>query len=261
MKKYVIIFGTLFNDIRIFRKDEDGIAQTLKVPLMYGPKEKALSRIDVEPGEIDRDVAIRLPRITFEVISMTYGATRKLNTLNKIYSTEAKIGTGTYQKVFEPVPYDINFQVNVMTKTVEDGNQILEQILPYFTPEWTITAELLKDELPNVTRDIPIILNSAISDDSYEGDYESRRVLTWTLDFLMKVYFYGPTNEAKIIKFISIDVFAGENIDASGENITIKPGLTANGEPTSNSAQSISHILIDEDDDYGFIVTIEGITQ
>ena len=199
LRKYIILFGTLFNNVYINRQLNSGqIAQTIKVPLTYSPKEKMLARLKGDPN-LNRPVAMTLPVMSFEILGMEYDPTRKLNTINKFVNIK---NTDKSQQKFQynPVPYNIQFNLNIMVKNAEDGNRILEQILPYFTPEWTATVNLVPDM--GIKLDIPIILDSVDMQDSYEGDFGERRAMIWTLSFILKGYIFGPTKKQKVRFFL-----------------------------------------------------------
>lgn len=254
-KKYVTIFGTLFNNIKIERRNDAGVLeQNFKVPIAYGPREKFLARIQDNPTGIAQ-TSIKLPRMAFSISSMEYARDRKLQTINKVVSRKDVSGVNTYSKVFNPVPYDIGFKLQILSKTMEDGLRIVEQILPYFAPEWTVSAKLLGTEFDNVT-DIPLILNSVQIEDQYEDTFLTRKVLTFTLEFTMKCYFYGPVTESKIIKLTTVNIYPDTTANNGIVTTTIRPGLTIDGEPTSNSDLSIALSQIDETDNYGFIIDI-----
>jgi hypothetical protein len=233
----------------------------LKVPLTYGPKEKVLARLDQNP-EMLNQVGIVLPRISFEMTTLEYDSTRKLNTLNKITKQSATAGTDDEVKYqYQPVPYDIQFEMNILVKNAEDGTRIVEQIVPYFTPDFTVSVNLVPEV--DGPRDIPIILNSITSQDQYEGSFEQRRALIWTLNFTMKGYLYGPTKKSKLIKLAETtfrlpeDITTGNTTNTSNTIVVAsRPGLTANGVATSNAAASIPYDEIISTDDYGFINTI-----
>lgn len=255
-KKYVVIFGTLFNNIYIERKNADGtLEQTFKIPIAYGPREKFLARIEDNPDAAAL-TAIKLPRMSFEVTDIAYAPERKLQTINKLASKKNINGVNVYSKVFNPAPYNIGFRLDIMTKTMEDGLRIVEQILPYFTPEWTISAKLLGEDFDNIT-DIPIVMNSVNIDDSYAADFTTRRVLTFSLTFTMKCYFYGPVTESKLIKIADVRIYPDTTANNGVITSVLRPGLTADGQPTSNAALSVALSQIDETDSYGFIVTVE----
>jgi hypothetical protein len=262
LRKYIIVFGTVFNDIYINRLSNTGeVLQTLKVPLTYGPKDKVLARLDQNP-KMDNQVGIILPRISFEMTTLEYDPTRKLNTLNKLTKQSTTAGTDDEVKYqYQPVPYDMQFEMNILVKNAEDGTRIVEQIVPYFTPDFTVSVNVVPEV--DSARDIPIILNSISSQDQYEGSFEQRRALIWTLNFTLKGYLYGPTKKSKLIKYAETtfrlpeDVATG-NTDNTANTIVVasRPGLTANGEPTTNTALSISYEDIISTDNYSIINTI-----
>ena len=266
IRKYVILFGTLFNDIHINRVDVNGgVNRTIKVPISYGPKEKMLARLDADP-ELKRP-AIVLPRMSFELTDLNYGPTRKLNTIGKIVAANPDdANSAKYQ--FTPVPYDLNFILSIAVKNADDGTRILEQILPFFTPNWNSTVELIPEL--GIKLDIPIVLNAVSSEDTYEGNFEERRSIVWTLSFTMKGYIFGPTRPthspggAPVIKLANVnfyDTSTYTDIDAAvgnlevAENVTITPGMIANGSPTSNASLSVGPDLINANSNYGYIIT------
>ncbi len=260
IRRYVIIFGRLFSDLTIERIDSNGIRQqTIGVPLAYGPREKWLSRLNVDP-DLDREVAIQLPRIGFEITAMTYAPERAktATTRNWVLKTD---DAQKLESQYVGVPYDIEMAMSVMVKNANDGAQILQQILPFFTPDWTISADMIPEM--GFKTDIPIVLVSVAVEDIYEGDFETRRALIWTLDFQIRGYLYGPIKTREIIKKVTTDTFV-----PSGSSLTIQdtdigttptasriettPGLLANGSPTTNSTASVAYTTITADDDYGF---------
>lgn len=260
LRKYVILFGTLFNNLYINRQNSTGeTIQTMRIPLSYGPKEKFLARLDGNPT-LDREVAVVLPRMAFEMVDLNYDPDRKMSTLNKIVSNGTSDSNLKY--MYAPVPYNIQFNLYVMTKNAEDGTRIVEQILPYFTPSWTSTVNILPEM--NHKIDVPLTLESVSQEDTYEGDFIERRAIIWTLTFTMKGQLFGPVREAGVIKEIDVNIAippssvtvdeANTNNTETALNINIKPGLTANGQPTSNASLSVDASQISRDDPYGFIV-------
>lgn len=262
LKKYVTLFGTLFNDLYINRADSvHNVTNTIKVPLQYGPREKVLARLDSDPN-LQRPVAMILPRMSFEITTMMYAPTRKLPTLGKNRKIEST-DPNHLKYAYNPVPYDISFSLYIMVKNQEDGTQLLEQILPYFTPEWTTTINLIPEL--GIVQDIPLILLNVTPQDTYEGNFEERRVITWTLDFIMKGYFHGPVRKSGVITLANTNFFDAssyDNInDAVGnapavDQVTVEPGLTANGQPTSNASLSVGRNEITANSQYGFIVKL-----
>lgn len=262
IRKYVVMFGTLFNDIYINRENSAAeTVQTMKVPLSYGPKEKFLARLEGDPT-FNRPAMV-LPRMAFEISAISYAGDRKLNTLNRNVKVNSA-NTANILYNYQPVPYDITFTLFIMVKNADDGTRIIEQILPYFTPEWTLTATLIPDLSLNV--DVPIVLKTITMQDTYEGDFINRRALVWTLDFTMKAQLFGPVRKSNVIKTVNTNFYVAttENIDDAVGNtnvssrVTVTPGLLSNGSPTSNSSLSVDKSLIDADDDYGFIIDFEG---
>ena len=199
-RKMVVAFGSLFNNIEVRRTDSsDAVTEVIKIPLSYGPKDKMLVRISQDPS-LNPKVALTVPRMGFELTSMTYDGARKLNTMGR----NVKKGTTGLKKQYNPVPYNWDFSLYVFVKNAEDGTQILEQILPFFTPDFTVTMTLISGM--TVKMDIPLVLNSVTSEDSYEGDFATRRSIIWTLSFLMKGFLYpSVTDNAKVITSSVVD--------------------------------------------------------
>lgn len=250
IRKYVLHFGNLFNDIYINRREDGSVIQTLKIPLVYGPKEKYLARADSDPLLDDPLIGVPMPSMSFEMVSINYDAERKLNKLNRICSPDGK----SYQ--YMPVPYNFTFKLSVVAKNAEDATAIIEQIIPYFAPDWTATLNLVAN--PPISLDVPLILESVgVEADSYRGPFEIRRVIIWELIFVLKGYLFGPTKTSTLIKNIDLNLFTSLDASTPNQSINIKPGLTANGEPTSNASLSIDYLDINPNDDYGFIKSFE----
>lgn len=238
LRRYIVVFGTMFNNIVVSRKTSAGVVdKRIKVPISYSPRDKLLARIETDPN-LRKPDAVSLPRMGFEMTSMTYAGERKLTTVKKF--TAAGTNGSNRTIMYAPVPYDVNFQLSIMVKNAEDGTQILEQILPFFTPEWTNTVQLIDDM--DIKLDIPLVLVSVSSDDTYDGDFETRRALVWTLDFTMKCYFFGPIKSKKLIKLANVNFFIDgfdTEIGTSNtavERVTIQPGLI----PTANLTGTVS---------------------
>ena len=201
-RKTIISFGTLFNNITV--KQEGSV---VKVPLAYGPIQKFLARLEQAPN-LNQSVAISLPRMSFEFIGITYDPSRKVTTTQQFTVKDPDDGTET-KKVFMPVPYNMQFELAIMCKLNDDALQIVEQILPYFQPQYNLTVQLM--ETIKEKRDIPIVLENVTMQDDYEGDYTSRRVLMYTMRFTAKTYLFGPVTSATkdIIKGVSVRYLAG----------------------------------------------------
>ena len=237
VRNIIIGFGTLFNDIHVVRKNNSGvIIQTMKVPLAYGPKQKWLSRLDQDAG-LDSKVALTLPRLGFEIQDLAYDPARKLNRVQKFKKVKSSSGdAGKLDTQFMPVPYNLNIQLYAMAKQSDDALQMVEQILPYFQPDYTLTIKDMEDM--GIARDIPIVLNSINYEDSYRGDYAERRAIMYTLDFTTKFYLYGPVTSSKVIKTVQVDQYT----DMPSAAPKREQRYTATPNPTS----------ADADDDFGF---------
>lgn len=252
-RRYVAMFGTLFNDIVVDRNNNSGTRiQRLKVPLAYGPMQKFLARIGEDPGL--NAPAITLPRMSFEIVGMNYDGERKL-TSSMRNSIAISSDDNQYKSVLTPTPYNIEFQLNVMTKYNEDGTKIIEQILPYFKPDFTPSVKMIDDL--DYYLDIPIILNSVTTEDTYEGSFEERRALIWTLNFTVKAWYFGPVTDKKVIKFSTVNTYTTLETTADPEyTVTAQPGLTANGQPTTDINETVPYADINADDDWAYIVQI-----
>lgn len=252
-RRYIAVFGTLFNDISIERTDGSSPRnKSIKVPINYAPMQKVLARVNQDPNL--NAPAITLPRMSFEITGMAFNPERKIGGLQKYVKGNATTDN-TLSSQFTPAPYDLNIQLNIMTKYNEDGTKILEQILPYFQPEYTPTVKILDDM--DLFLDIPVVLNSVTQEDIYEGNFEERRSLIWTLDFTMKAFYFGPTSQRKVIKFAEANVFAPLEATQAEEKITVQPGLTADGTPTTVANNSVDYNDINIDDNWAYIVQVE----
>jgi hypothetical protein len=209
VRKTVVAFGSLFNNLYVVRKDNNGkVTQRMKVPLAYGPKQKFLTRLDQDAGRTATDVkktSITLPRLGFEMTSLSYDSTRKLNRVQKFKKVKGADNKSMTSQ-FMPVPYNIGFTLYTMAKNSDDALQIVEQILPYFQPDYTVTLNAIPDM--EIVRDVPIILNDVSYEDSYDGDFTSRRVIMYTMSFTAKNYLYGPVTSSKVIKQVQVDQYA-----------------------------------------------------
>jgi hypothetical protein len=236
-RKTVVAFGTLFNNIELRRTNE-----VMKVPLAYGPKQKFLARLDQTPDPTNKRVQITLPRISFEINGITYDSSRKVSPTQKIKI--AKDGDEN-KNVFMPVPYNLSFELSIISKTQEDGLQILEQILPYFQPHYNLPVKLLPDV--NETKDVPVVLSSVDYQDDYESDFSTRRAIIYTLQFTVKTYLYGPVTDSKVIKKVITDYYTDTNTSTAPREVryTIQP----------------DPVDADADDDFGFGIVDEDFTD
>jgi hypothetical protein len=237
VRNVIVAFGTMFNNIQIVRKNNTGnIIQSMKVPLAYGPKQKYLTRLDADPS-LANSTAITLPRLGFEIGALSYDATRKLNRVQKF--RKVKSSTDDSNKLdtqYMPVPYNIEFTLYAMAKNSDDALQIVEQILPYFQPDYTLTVNDMADM--GIKRDVPIILNSVSYEDNYQGDFTERRAIIYTLAFTAKFYLYGPVTSAGVIKTVQVDQYT----DMPDQSPRREQRYTVTPSPAT----------ADADDDFGF---------
>jgi hypothetical protein len=239
-RKTVIAFGTLFNNIEIRRKN-NSVVEAMKVPLGYGNQQKWLARLR-QIGNLEdskKSTAITLPRMAFEMTSISYDASRKVSPTQTVRGADGKT-------VYMPVPYNLGFTLSVLTKNQDDGLQVVEQILPYFQPFYSITVNVLPEI--GEKKDFPVTLNDVSYQDDYEGDYEERRTLIYTLTFTVKTYIYGPVtdNSGKEIKKAIVDTYSTVDPTAARE-------LRYSVEPDPETA--------DWNDDFGFNELFEEFTD
>jgi hypothetical protein len=209
-RKYVVLFGTMFNNITLVKTNQDSGAEIerMKIPITYAPKEKYISRLRSDP-DLQRQIQIRLPRLSFELTGMAYDATRKQNSILKVAkSNSSASGKSSYMHV----PYDLSFELNLYARNIDDGTQIIEQILPYFTPDYTVTINPVNSL--GVLKDIPITLDSVQYNIEHEGNFDAIRFITWTLSFTMKVDFFGPVSNPKIIRKVIANIFNDPSLQA-----------------------------------------------
>jgi len=244
IRKSVALFGRLFNDLYVVRQNSSGaVISTVKVPLSYAPKQKFLERIRENPDlTTDEKIAVKLPRMSFEIVGISYDPTRQLQKNNSFLRKGSNANQRT--KFYSSVPYIVTFQLSIYAKTQDDALQLVEQIIPYFGPQYSLTMKPFGD-YSEILEDVPVTLNGVTFTDDFEGSQEQRRTIIYTLDFDMKVNFYGPTNEGKIIRTAKIDLGlmeAGLNdSDIAVERITVTP----------------DPIDVSIDSDYGFNTTID----
>jgi len=235
IRKVVVSFGSLFNDIHLVRKDNSGtIQQSMKVPLAYGPRQKFLVRLNDDPS-LSNQTAVTLPRIGFEITGMSYDPARKLQRVQKFKKVKgAKSDQLATQ--YMPVPYNIDFELYILSKQSDDALQIVEQILPYFQPDYTVTIN--DNTEMGIKRDIPVVLNSIVYEDDYQGDFANRRAIIYTLSFTAKFHLYGPVTSSKVIKTVQVDQYT----DLPDQSPKREQRYTVTPNPTS----------ADADDDFGF---------
>lgn len=249
IRKTIIGFGTLFNNIELQRKDKDGsVKQTIKVPLAYGPSEKFIARVEAEP-DLDkrRPTQIQLPRISFEMKGISYDAGRKLGPV-QICRTPKSNDTETSYSHYLPVPYNLDFEVAIISKNNDDAVQILEQILPFFQPHFSITINMVSET--DEKKDIPILLNNVSIQDDYEGDFRVRRTIIYTLIFTAKSYIYGPVTTSEVIKKVNVDIGTAINTNRYVTySVTPKALEDLNADGIINT---LDDDLVEADDNFGF---------
>ena len=240
IRNIVILFGTIFNDISIRRVTAAGVTQNqFNVPISYGPAQKYLSKLKQQ--QLDEQTGITLPRMSFEITTMVYDTTRKLQTTKKIREVTTNDNT-KLKTIYTPVPYNFEIDLSIMVKNSDDGSQILEQILPYFTPEFHVTMNEMTTL--GIKRDIPVVLTALTTQDEYEGDFLTRRALIHTLSFTVQGYIYGPTKDQGIIR--EVDVNTGFNFNDEKEvNIDVKPNpLSANPDDDYTTTTTVTQPII-----------------
>ena len=252
IRKTVISFGTLFNDIHVRHQDSTGkdISQ-IKVPISYGPKQKFLARLQQQP-ELNKAVQVTLPRISFEMNNIQYDPSRK----SGIAQTFKANDSGKLKKVFMPVPYNLGFELNILTKLQDDSLQILEQILPFFQPGFTLTIDLV-DQIGE-KRDVPMVLENIAFTDDYEGNFETRRALIYTLSFTAKTYMFGPIADSTdgLIRKVQIDYYSDSNTRTAKreQRYTVKAAAKKDYNEDTVIDQ-YDDPLIPPGDDFGFTET------
>ena len=210
LRRTVIAFGSLFNNISIkHTNSSDEVTSVIKVPLAYGPTQKFLARLNQSP-DLSKPIQITLPRMSFEFTGLTYDPSRKSTTTQYFTSKSVVDGTET-KKAYLPVPYNMQFELSIMSKLNDDALQIVEQILPYFQPAFNITVDLV-DSIGE-KRDIPMVLENISFQDDYEGDFSTRRALIYTLTFTAKTYLFGPVAESTegLIRKVQVDYYSGND--------------------------------------------------
>tara|TARA_B100001109_G_scaffold202364_1_gene169190 strand:+ start:209 stop:1015 length:807 start_codon:yes stop_codon:yes gene_type:complete len=246
MRRMTIGFGQIFNNIQIKRKNSSGnVVQSIRVPLAYAPKEKFLARLDQQASLNEREFSITLPRMSFEISGISYDPSRKLTRVQKFKTVKSGIDGKVMNFNYTPVPYNVSYNLYSFTASAEAGLQIVEQILPFFQPDFTVTVNAIPEL--DIKRDIPIVLNNVNYEDTYSGDFSSRRAVIYTLSFTAKTYLFGPASTQKVIKNVQSDAYT--DTDQSNKAREVRIVITPN--PTD----------ADADDDFGFTTTISNFSD
>jgi len=250
IRKTIIAFGTLFNDVHVRHTDGQGNAESdLKVPLAYGPSQKFLARI-TQQADLNKAVQITMPRMSFEMTSIDYDPTRKTSLVQTFKTCD---DGSKVKKVFMPVPYNIGFELNILSKLNDDSLQILEQILPYFQPHFNLTIDLV-DSIGE-KRDIPIILESVNFQDDYEGNFDTRRALIHTLRFTAKTYLFGAIADSSdgLIRKVQVDMYSSTDRATAKREMRYTVTPTAKEDKNNDGViDATDHALLEPGDSFGF---------
>lgn len=270
--KSVATFGTLFNDVTVKRTNKTGKKiQDIKVPLTYSQRGKFLAKIlETEDGD-RKKTSINLPIMGFEITSFNYDSTRKQNTLNKRYHT---LENDIVKSSYSPVPYNITYDLGIYVENFDEGLQIVEQIVPFFTPYLNLPSKLVYDDL-NIVDDVSVQLDSVTLNETYEGGFEERRIIMWNLSFTMKTNLFKPISDSGLIRSVEANIYSTptgnseevtpqEIIEAKEDGISassiVQPGLDSAGQPTNKRENAIPIEDVNADDNYGFITDfLDGI--
>ena len=254
-RKNIIAFGTLFNNITLKKKDPStgDVLEEEKVPLAYGPKNKFLTRLEQNP-DVGRKVAITLPRLYFEMTGIDYDPARKTSPIQK-YKAIIDDNGNEVKVQYVPVPYNMSFELGVIAKSQDDALQIVEQILPYFQPSFSITINMIPDM--DEKRDVAVVLNNISYEDEWDDSFLQRRYIVYTLNFTAKTYFYGPYSQSDIIRKATIIETIGDlNVNRRTIERTYTPKALEdlNGDGNIDAADDA---IVTADDDFGFNEGIE----
>ena len=252
IRKTVISFGTLFNDVHVRHQDASGKdISEMKVPVSYGPRQKFLARIQQQP-DLNKATQISLPRMSFEVNNITYDPSRKTGVTQTFKVKDGK----QVKKVFMPVPYNLGFELNILTKLQDDSLQILEQVLPFFQPGFTLTIDLVNSI--GEKRDVPMVLDSINFTDDYEGNFETRRALIYTLNFTAKTFMFGPVADSTdgLIRKVQLDYYTDTNTRTASREMRYTVAAKAKKDYNEDSViDQYDDPLIPPGDDFGFTET------
>lgn len=218
VRKSIVAFGNMFNNITIDRRNSsNNVVESIRVPLAYAPKQKLLARIEQQPDPDTKHVQVVLPRMSFEMMGIEYDPTRKISPIQQ--NRALNNSTTTLNQQYAPTPYNINMTLYIYSKNQDDGLQVLEQILPYFNPDYNLTLKAIPPL--DIKNDLPILLENITYEDNYEGDFALRRSIIWTLNFVMKLNFYGPINKQGIIRKVIATTFNKPDLTDQNQKYTV----------------------------------------
>lgn len=259
IRKVVVAFGTIFNNIEVRKENTDGSTYSrMKVPLAYGPRQKFLARLTEQP-DLNQKVAITVPRISFEMTGISYDSSRKLSPITAILKAD---GNNSVKKQFTPVPYNIDFELNIISKTNDEALEIAEQILPFFQPSYNVTIKLV--EQMEDFRDIPITLNSISYTDDYEGSFDSRKITLFTLTFTAKTYIFGPVGTTSPIKKAKVDYHASVDLSSTRQvayEVTPKALTDQNKDGSTSIVSAITEKTLTFEVDDENVISIGGFIE
>lgn len=237
VRKAIVAFGNMFNNITIEKKGPNNTTVIQRVPLSYSPKQKFLARINQQPNIDKNNVQVILPRMGFEMVAMDYDPNRKIS---PVQQTRSLSGSTTASTQYAPTPYNLTVLLYIYARNQDDGLQIIEQILPYFNPDYNLTLKAIPEL--NIQNDLPILLNTIGFEDDYEGDFVTRRSVTWTLGFTVKLNFYGPVTKTGVIKKVIANTFDNKDLTTQRQKITVETNPTS-----ANVADDYSYLETFED--------------
>ena len=229
IRKAIVAFGNMFNNIHIDRLNASGqVVQSLKVPLSYAPRTKFLARIAAQPQAAEQNFQVLIPRMAFEMTGIQYDPNRRVSLVQQ--NRAINNTTTTLNAQYAPTPYNIGVSLYIYVKNQDGGLQIIEQILPYFNPDFNLSINAIP--ALGIKNDLPIILNSVNYEDDYEGDFRQRRAIIWTLDFTLKLNFFGPINKQSIIRSSTVNTFSDQSLSQRQQayNVTVTPGDAVPGD-------------------------------
>jgi hypothetical protein len=251
IRKTVVAFGTLFNQVYVAHENNSNqVISKMKVPLAYGPMQKFLARIE-QQAELNKAVQLTLPRMSFEMNGIQYDSTRKTSVTQTFKAVD---NNSRVKKVFMPVPYNLGFELNILTKLNDDALQILEQILPFFQPSFNVTIDLV-DSIGE-KRDIPVVLENISFQDDYEGDFTTRRALIYTLQFSVKTYLFGPIADSTdgLIKKVQVDYYSNTDVQNARRQVRYVATPIAKKDYNDDNSSSLSEDLTTQE-------TLVGVTS
>lgn len=251
-RRYYTYFAALFSQVYVDRdqgSDQTQVNSRMKVPLHFAKMEHALERVQEDPSIIRQD-AIVLPAMSFDMVDCKPNMSRHQPSRNR-QAASIPADPNNFMVMHVPVPYDFHFRVSVLVKNINDGLKIIEQICPYFSPDYTASLELIPDM--GIYQDVPVVLQSVAMDFDVPSDYKTRVTYIWVLDFVLQGVLFGPEKKWPVIKFANVDFFVADQPNTVVLAVTSQPGLTANGQPTSDLANTVPYLTINVTSDYGYV--------